>query len=178
MGLDVTAYSKIAPIDCVYDADGEPIDPRTRKPLEGHFFTVFVNSDFPGRADDLKAGGVYTYDGALAVPCGAYSRYNRWRNDLAAMAGWPVGQYEQYGRMWDSNCVACWNGAQGPFSELINFSDCDGTIGTAVSKKLAADFAEFQTKADQYGDAAFLDQYALWRRAFELASDNGAVRFH
>lgn len=178
MGLDVTAYSRLTQVDCVYDADGEPIDPVTREPLEGNHVQVFINYDFLGRADDLTDRGVYTYADAIAVPCGTYSRYNRWRNALAAMAGWPVGQYEQYGAKYDSNCVACWNGAVGPFSELIDFSDCEGVIGPSVSAKLASDFAEFQEKADEVGDDEFRGQYAKWRKAFELAADGGCVRFH
>jgi hypothetical protein len=74
--------------------------------------------------------------------------------------------------------VACWNGAQGPFSELIHFSDCEGVIGTAVSKKLAADFAAFDEKAKAAGNERYYAKYQEWRKAFEMAANGGAVDFH
>ena len=78
---------------------------------------------------------------------------------------------------------AAWaNGAQGrPFFELIHFSDCEGIIGPKISAKLAKDFADNQAKADVYRvDEAswFREKYSDWRRAFEMAADNGAVEFH
>ena len=61
---------------------------------------------------------------------------------------------------------------------MINFSDCEGVIGPKTSAKLAKDFAEFQAQADAHPDDWFRDLYTTWRRAFELASDDGAVGFH
>ncbi|EJO27445.1 hypothetical protein QWC_31809, partial [Achromobacter marplatensis] len=104
-----------------------------------------------------------------------------WRDELAKAAGYPKGKYKQHGMDWESHCVECWNGAQGPFSELINFSDCEGAIGTAVSAKLARDFAEFDAKAkDHSGDlgARFYQLYKEFRAVFEMAADSGAVYFH
>ena len=177
MGLDVSAYSKVTKVDCLFDEDGEPVDPSTREAIKGDWFQAYVNPHFPGRADGIDDRSVYTYKDSDGMRAGGYAGYNRWRDDLAKIAGWPKGQYEHYGKMGDSYCVSCWNGETGPFSELINFSDAEGVIGTATAQKLAKDFATFQAAADAEG-GYFAEKYAEWRHLFELASDGGCVRFH
>lgn len=179
MGLDVTAFEDIQKIDCIFNAEGEAVDPKTRRAIDyDTYFHPRHNNDFPGRADDIEDNACYTYADAIDVSAGPYSKYNWWRDELAKLAGYPLGKYEKYGTMYDSYCVACWNGKTGPFSELINFSDCEGTIGTAVSKKLAADFAKFQTAGDAHPDEYFWSKYSEWRTAFEMAANNGCVIFH
>lgn len=177
MGLDVSAYAKIKKIGCLFDVDGEPVDPVTRKPVEGEYFQAHVNHDFPGRADDIEDRAIYIYENSDRLAAGSYGYYNRWRDELARLAGYPKGQYEQYGNKYDSYCAACWNGATGPFSELINFSDAEGVIGAVVARKLAADFAEFQAAADRIG-GEFAAKYSEWRKLFEMASNSGCVLFH
>jgi hypothetical protein len=176
MGLDISAYRKITKIDAVFDAGGEPIDPTTRESIE-YDMQAFKNDNFPGRADEVEDRAIYKAADSFGFRAGGYGGFNAWRNELAKMAGYPLGQYEQYGKMWDSHCVACWNGATGPFSELINFSDCEGVIGATVAAKLAKDFADYQSKADECDDF-FTLKYAEWRKAFEMAADGGAVTFH
>lgn len=190
MGLDVTAYRRLTKLDAVYDADGEPIDPITRETI-GYDLYAFVNPDFPGSADELEHRAVYSAADSHHFRAGSYSGYNRWREGLAEIAGYPLGEYDKYGRKWPSHCIACWNGATGPFSELINFSDCEGVIGAAVSAKLAKDFADFQPHVDalerreDYFSEEFVrfrtrfrSLYAEFRKAFEMAADGGAVAFH
>jgi hypothetical protein len=73
-----------------------------------------------------------------------------------------------------------WNGNKGPFSELINFSDCEGTIGSEISKKLLKDFEEYKSKAEKIEDKYSLDfheNYNNWIKALTLASDNGCIIF-
>lgn len=177
MGLDISAYRKITKIDAVFDADGEPIDPTTRVPID-YDMRAYKNDDFPGRADEIEDRAVYSAEDSMGFRAGSYGGYNAWREQLAKLAGYPVDQYEQYGKMYDSHCVACWNGATGPFSELIHFSDCEGVIGPSVAAKLAKDFADFQEAADKVAEDWFVVQYAKWRKAFEMAADAGAVSFH
>lgn len=177
MGLDITAYRKIDKIDAVFDAHEEPINPVTREPIED-YTRFYLNDDFPGRANEIEDRGVYRFADHFGFRAGSYGGYNMWRNELAKLAGYPLGQYEQYGRMWDSYCVACWEGKEGPFSELINFSDAEGAIGASVSAKLAKDFADFQEEAEKVEAPYFKELYAKWRKAFEMASDSGAVSFH
>lgn len=177
MGLDITAFKQLKKLDCVFDAYGEPIDPITKGLLEGDWQQFYVNPDFPGRADEIENRAVYAYADAEHVFGRAYSAYNRLRDDLAKLAGYPLGYYDDHGSKRESYCVACWHGTDGPFAEIINFSDCEGTIGAAVSAKLAKDFADFQDKADVHEDEQFREFYAAMRKSFEMAADGGAVRY-
>lgn len=177
MGLDVTAYSKIQKVDAVFDGDGEPIDPQTREPLDD-VVRLQVNYDFPARAADIEDGGIYSFAAVAHVAAGAYSYYNRWREELAKLAGWPLGSYEQYGKRWPSHAASAWDAQSGPFWELILFSDSEGAMGPAVCAKMAKDFADYQAKADAHEDERFRAKYAAWRAAFDLAADGGAMRFH
>jgi len=179
MGLDILAFSKCKKLDVVYDADGEPIDSGSHEPMShGSFTRIYVNPDFPGRADEFEDKGCYAYEQSDGFCAGSYFGYNHWREKLAELAGYQLESSQEYGRERASHCAACWRGEGGPFSELINFSDCEGAIGAAASKKLAADFAEFQTKADTHPDEHFRKKYGEWRAVFELAADDGCVCFH
>lgn len=177
MGLDISACKNAVNINAeVFDAEGDPIDPITREPLD-YDIRVCANADFPGREEGVVDRAYYKGDFSVSARWG-YGRYNALREELAKLAGYPAGQYEQYGMVRDSFCTTLWAGAQGPFAELINFSDCEGVIGPVVSKKLASDFAEFQSKADAHEAEMFRDFYSTMRQAFELASENGFVDFH
>ena len=177
MGLDITAYRQIEKLDAVFDAHGEPIDPQTREPLD-YDMRAYINDNFPGRANEIEDRAIYRSKDSFGFRAGGYGGYNSWRDELAKIAGWPLRQYERHGRPWDSHCIECWNGKDGPFSELINFSDCEGVIGAAVSAKLAKDFAGFDTAARDSSDSYFYELYSKWRQAFEMAADAGAVQFH
>jgi hypothetical protein len=177
MGLDITAYRRITKLDVALDSDDEPVDPITREPV-GYDFRAYLNADFPGRADEIEDRAIYSAEDSMCLHAGGYGGYNHWREQLAELAGYIPEDYEQYGRVRKSHCMPCWNGAEGPFAELINFSDCEGVIGCSVSAKLAKDFAEFQSKADSHKDEYFRAKYTEWRKAFEMAADQGAVEFH
>ncbi len=179
MGLDIIAYSKLEKSDCSYSADGEPVDPQTGKTLDDDTFVqVRLNPHFPGRADDLEDEACYSYDLTAYFYEGTYSGYNRWRDQLAELAGYPLGEADDAtGNKRSTYCAACWNGETGPFSELIHFSDSEGALGAEICKKLAADFAHFQVKADTHQDVAFRSTYADFREGFELAADGGCVCF-
>jgi hypothetical protein len=179
MGLDISAYSGIKKIDCIVNENGEAVDPSTREEIDyDTYFRAYVNDSFPGRADDIEHGACYSFNDSDGMRAGSYGGYNIWRDKLAELAGYPLGEFESNGAIRKSHALACWNGASGPFSELINFSDCDGIIGPSISKKLAKDFADYQSKANESRDEDFLKRYNDWRKMFELAADNGAVCFH
>jgi hypothetical protein len=154
MGLDISYYSKIKRIG---DADGET------EYADGHTH-IYVNPDFPAQADGL-ADGAYTYADGDGFRAGGYGGYNSWRQWLAKQAGY--------------RDIDAFDGAvpaDAPFLPLVNFSDCEGVIGAKTSKRLAADFAAFADKVT--GDDYHLAKYQEWQRAFETASDGGAVVFH
>ncbi len=167
MGLDITAHRNLQAVRPLTD---EEIEWGGIKDDDSNLVTIWhFNDDFPDHAEGLKEKTVYTADESFDFSAGSYGGYNDWRDELAKMAGHPSAKH------------AWANGADGkPFWELIHFSDCEGVIGPRISAKLAKDFAANQTKADavEYGEGYFQDKYTDWRRAFEMAADNGAVEFH
>lgn len=179
MGLDITAYSKVRKIDCHFDAEGDPIDKVTGEHLD-YDFQAYANPDFPGRNGSIEGRAIYAAADRFDFWAGGYGGYNAWRNELAQLAGYPQAPYVPHGSgtIQLRHDAAAWAAAEGAFWELINFSDCEGVIAPEVSKKLAQDFADYQDKADAHGDELFRGRFAEFRKAFELASDQGAVRFH
>lgn len=169
----------------MFDADGEPIDPSTRETLD-YDLRVYANNDFPGRADGLEDRGVYSAEYSMGFRAGSYRGYNAWREELAKLAGYsavPVDRYNT-GKVEMRHDYGAWQAESGPFLELIEFSDCEGTIGSTVSAKLAKDFADWDERAKQHDDASqnwhgrFYSLYQQWRTAFEMAANGGAVDFH
>lgn len=160
MGLDITAYSKLKPYEKEVTEYNEPVDENDW----GTVVSIYVNSDFSERCEDVPEGA-YDYEEEINFRAGSYGGYNAWRADLAALVG--------------LDPQACWDGTitEGPFYELINFSDCEGTLGTAVCKKLLADFEAHADKLNKNADY-FTTKYIEWMQAFKLASDDGCVRFH
>lgn len=169
MGLDITAHRQIKKLegierhDDAYDAGG---------------FVAYANDDFPGRAEGVEDRGAYIGTEEHDFRAGSYSGYNNWREQLAVLAGYPADETADDRHRHSRAAFAA---SEGPFWELINFSDCEGVIGPVVSAKLAKDFADHQAKADavEGPDADwFKSAYANWRKAFEMAADGGCVDFH
>lgn len=165
MGLDITAYQGLKVTGATQEDDSEVVQ-------------FWANTDFPGREEGLSVDAYYAYEDSFKFRAGGYGGYNAWRNTLAKVAGYPESEVTSYGLPMKTYCAACWSGAQGPFAELINFSDCEGVIGPVVAKKLAADFAEFEEKARNEFDERGFVRYHDFKTAFEMAADNGAVAFH
>lgn len=134
---------------------------------------VWNDRGFEGREAPLVLGHYYTAGGCMDAFSGAYSRYSRFREHLAMLAGYPGHATDFFGFKYTQGC---WDSPWGPFWELINFSDCEGVIGTDACVKLAADFKEFQDGADK-AVGEFLGHYNSFRRAFEYASEEGCVVF-
>lgn len=179
MGLDISAFKQLTKIDCVFDAEGEPIHPETREALD-YDFRAHVNPDFPGRNGSTENLAIYRAGDSFGFRAGGYGGYNAWRNELAKLAAYPAKPFDRYktGDVQQRHDQGAWEADSGPFWELINFSDCEGVIGAEVAAKLAKDFADHQEKADAHTDLRFLESYNEWRKAFEMAADNGAVDFH
>lgn len=146
MGTSIYAMSGLSPAD---QATGQT--------------WLYDNPEYPGRAEPF-ASGDYTYHAVQHMLAHSYGNYSRWRNQLAELAG-----YASAADAWG-------NHSGGPFWELINFSDCQGTLGTLVCAKLAQDFAQFQAAADAHPDEYFRADYNSMRAGFELAATDGAVK--
>lgn len=158
MGLDITAYKKLSVVEVPkLDEDGELVNWETEW-IPGESM-VWSEKHFPGRGEGIDPKKAYTWEDAFGFCAGSYSGYNWWRRQLEKFA----------------------EGEE--FQELINFADNEGVIGFVVSKKLAEDFNDNMQKAvnfsESLGDESkyWLESYLDWKRAFEVASDNGAVEF-
>lgn len=169
MGLDITAYRKLTlDPDAQTDEAGCPTDWKTHVRI-----TDCMERHFPGRMAGIEPG-VYRAEETLSFRAGSYGGYSAWRDWLARLVG-----YTSADDLWEA-VEADPAKLSGPFAEMISFADNEGVIGPVVSAKLAKDFAEHQTAAEvasrTVGD--FFDRYAMWRKAFEMAADGGAVDFH
>lgn len=170
MGLDCTAYKNIRQMskeevtyDEYEDENGQVVD---RYPNNGISF--YVNPGFSEVAKEIQPQAIYDFEEKFSWRAGSYSGYNSWRNWLAKLAGW-------------KNDEDAWNNGKNgqPFYELINFSDCEGTIGTQTCQKLLQDFISFEEKAKQMSqDSYYFNLYVTWKEAMIIASENGAISFH
>ena len=162
MGLDITAYSQLKDTGRPFDWDTD----------EGNAYIPGNIPDFAKRCVEFTPRNVFEYEDTLHARIGAYSSYGAWREKLAELAGYPpvVGRPRPYSE-------GAWAATEGPFRELIDFTDCDGVLGTAVCQKLAKEFADYEASARLLGDEDFLYTYLQFKAAVELASDGGAVVF-
>jgi hypothetical protein len=163
MGLDISVYINLKEVpshEVEVDSDGYPVD-------WDKFQKFYVNPHFEGRAEPIREDVFYTFDTTEIDPGWSYSGYGRHRRTLAELISQNIED------IWAEEFTTC------PFYELINFSDCEGIIGSVVSAKLAKDFAEYQYRADAHQDAYFREFYNEMRKAFEAAANNnGVVVFH
>lgn len=163
MGLEVTAYGNVTLIEDMDDLDA----------YDEAWVTIFVdgNKDFKEQFEGLHRG-VYSFERHMDFCAGSYRGYKEWRANLCRL----IHGVEPF-VIWEA--PEQWQDA--PFHYLINFSDCEGYIGPIASARLATDFAVYQGRVDIYDDPVawyFREKYTCWRRAFELAAQNGFVEFH
>lgn len=161
MGLNIIAYRQLKPVqNPTLDEDGYPISWEAEwKPGTSMKWSENI---WPGRGEGISPDTVYTFDDKFDFRAGSYNGYNRWREKLEEFAD-----------------------GRDLFLELINFADNEGVIGPIVSAKLAIDFMENAEAAISFANARidesehewWLEKYSDWRKAFEMASDNGAVDF-
>lgn len=158
MGLDITAYKNLKVVEKPqFNEYGELENWDTEwKPGAS---MEWSEKHFPGRGEGINSNTVYTWEENFTFRAGSYSGYNLWRSKLAKFAG------------------------GSDFNELINFADNEGVIGFVVSKKLADDFNKNEAKAKEFAETFedgdwWFDKYQSWKKAFEIASENGAIDFH
>lgn len=162
MGLDITAYSQLKDTGRPFDWDKD----------EGNAYIPHNHPDFAERCTEFTPWNSLEYEDELRTCIGAYSYYGAWREKLAKLAGYPPVT----GRLFPHS-EGAWASTEGPFWELIDFTDCDGVLGTTVCQKLAKDFAAYEESARLLGDEDFLYTYLQFKAAVEFASDGGAVVF-
>lgn len=163
MGLDIIAYSELKKneyLSTMSEEDREDLDINCliMSPL-----LTEIDEAFPGRAEPLKYNGdIYT--------CGSYKEYG-------------IGSYGTYG--WFRRALESFSENCDCFNELIDFSDCEGVIGSIVSEKLYEDFSSNAESFEQWVYQKYsvvegellLQMYYKFESAFEIAKDGGAVEF-
>jgi hypothetical protein len=176
MGLDVSAYQQMRLIDACVNERGEIIDPKTGNELSDTV-EVWDNPDFEGRAAPLHSGNFYSYEETTEVVSHGYSGFSRWRDTLAKISGWALAEYTSFGVKGYSHAASAWAATEGPFWELINFSDCEGFIGTEACKKLSGDFEKYKEAASNEEENFYI-LYLRWKEGVSFAAENGALEFH
>ncbi|WP_323994733.1 hypothetical protein [Aeromonas hydrophila] len=183
MGLDIRAYRNLTKLDVIFNEDGDALDKSTLQPVE-YDTRTYANPDFPGREEGVEDRAAYKAEESMGFSAGSYMGYGAWREELAKLAGYPLSPVDRgFGHAVEMHSGGAWEAENGPFWELIYFSDCEGVIGPVVSAKLAKDFAEFDERARRHDEAAGLngglyERFQLWRQAFEMAADGGLVNFY
>jgi hypothetical protein len=180
MGLDIHAASHLRYVGPFpKDEERERLERELlaqNKYLDDVYFFLSANS--PGhkaRLAGMKVG-YYEYTDRTeqhSFRAGSYSGYNWWRQQLCLFAlGVAPEEVWRHPRRYRGK----------PFVELIDFTDCDGRIGTKVAAKLAQDFRDHEKPAADFAstlgeDSGWLENYEDFALAFELAAQDGALAF-
>lgn len=177
MGIDIYAYRKLRKTDKpIEHEDGHYVVDKSDEGLA--WFDRGVSDAFdeaheelygtrPGYFDGLDDGFYYAYDEEESFFGCAYSTYSTFRDIL-------------------TEYVAAKGLDEGTFREMIYFSDCDGTIGPKVCKKLLSDFeanldgfCEFAKETlpeDGWFDEKFaVSLYKDYLNGLRYGADNGAL---
>ena len=160
MGLDIRAYKNLKETKFpVYDEWGD-LDYDVN--INFDYDIEITENNFKGRSEGLYKEKIYNWENMYSFTCGSYSGYNNWRSLL-----------KEFSKTLKGNNI---------FYELIEFSDCEGIIGSVVSKKLYNDFKNNENKAYEYSKKIsdgkyWYNKYKEWENAFKIAKENGAVYF-
>lgn len=189
MGLDIFAVSHLKYVRSIPKGKGlgrleQEVQDKGKEFFEVYFILSPNDPAHRARLTGMKPG-LYEYTTKSrrhGFRAGSYSYYNWWRNELANFA---LGVDAE--DVWFEPHM--YRGQ--PFVELINFTDCDGRIGTTVAAKLAADFTSHTAKAKRFAatvthpDAPddpdtgtyWLQNFRDFATAFRLAAKDGALEF-
>jgi hypothetical protein len=170
MGLDITVYKNVNVIGHASRIDDWEEDYYMKDRENTVYIYPGLSDFFPEWAEGLEYGAVYEYEDSFSFRAGSYSGYNYWRRWLCET-------------FLDVDPKVVWNTPEAfenaPFYRLIHFADNEGYISQVHAQKLARDFQQYQEKVDDLDCEPWLkDKYADWRKAFEMASENGFVDFH
>jgi hypothetical protein len=180
IGLDITAFENATLVDDEHeqgeDADGNWCNEDPEYGGKGHVRAYMAAPSFSQSFRGLEEGRCYLTEGeTFGFRAGSYSGHGAFRDALSEVA---LGVTPDI--VWgDPDAYK-----EEPFFELINFSDCEGTIGPEACADLARDFQEglalgVRARLESYGyDGYLAEKYDEWQKAFELAADTGLVDFH
>jgi hypothetical protein len=186
MGLDVFAashlrYARPMPRRNAFDRLEAEVAGQGKSLDEVYFFFSANDASHRARLGGMKVG-LYTYTRSSrrhSFRAGSYGYYNWWRNELSLFAlGVAAETVWAAPRAYRARA----------FMELIDFTDCDGRIGTTVAAKLAADFTAYAKRATRHAATIVMDgvtdagadwlaNYRDFARALRLAAKGGALTF-
>lgn len=151
MGLDVTAYKNIKIVE-----DEEP-----------EYY--FSNTGFPqSNMNDLENKEIQIdFDEEFDFRAGSYGGYNKFRNELCISIN-KISAEE----LWASKDETL------KFYWLINFTNCDGYIGTSYCEILYDEFCKYEEEVKEKLNEYWHQSYDNFKEAFRLASGDGLVSFH
>lgn len=195
MGLDITAYENSTFVSKgEYTDDGWVSDDGSTETdinWSDHHVVNF-NYDCPGREEGLENEGLYTNgDDPYSFRAGSYSGYSWYRDQLAELAEYePVYELPEFlkGSFRDDylrnyikehpHYASASISQNGPFFEQINFSDCEGVLGTTVCQRLLMDYDKYAETVKKHENSHFIELYSSWHEAFRKAANNGHIDFH
>lgn len=155
MGLDITAYENIREIE-----DNEP---------EYYFSGGWEQSNME-KIEDREVQ--VEFDNELDFRAGSYMGYGGFRKHLCQV----VNKIE-IEKLWEIKDISV---KETPFYWLLNFSDCEGYIGTSYCEILFDNFKDFEQIFMEGTDknSYFIEVYLNFKEAFEIAKNKGLVNFH
>ena len=161
MGLGIVAYSNLTPVteDEAVQCNDEDLVPAQAHP---DFERTTRGSAPYYRITDTTVTWTWR--------AGSYSGYNGFRNMLASLAGVSITDVWKLPNLY-------W---EVPFFELLNFSDCEGTVGTEAAKDLLVDFIQHRPQFVAMvasDDPYWISLYDNWIHGLTLASENGVLYF-
>ena len=151
MGLDITAYKNIKIIESE----------------EPEYY--FSNTGFPqSNMIDFENKEIQiNFDEEFDFRAGSYGGYNKFRNELCISAN-NISDEE----LWASKDESL------KFYWLINFTDCDGYIGTSYCDILYDEFCKYEDEVKLKLNEYFHETYDNFKEAFRLGQESGLVSFH
>jgi|APSaa5957512622_1039677.scaffolds.fasta_scaffold71491_2 hypothetical protein len=184
MGLDIHVYPEVNFDERVSQEEGEE--------NWGLYTYLYAHTGYPDRHEGIETGYYSKGDEGddWGFRAGSYSGYSAWRRWLCTLVyGMDIEKF------WDE-------AKEGPFWELLNFSDCEGFIGPKTSAKLAGDFEDLffalsagslehlcsalegkeapmdlPGRGEASSDPWLMEVAKEWHKAFRDAAHTGVVRF-
>jgi hypothetical protein len=180
MGLDIYAYSNVK-LDKETSKKLEDCDDQECDSIIGKNRVAYINPDFPKHTKDLESTGwtlrsAFTSTGEhkpeISMSCGGYGVLRAMICEavlgIKPKALWEIIYADQENYNHDEN----------PLTYLINFSDCEGTIGPSVSKKIYKSLIENEEKISSFiTDSWYKERFIELVEVFRVGSLDGIVTF-
>jgi len=158
MGICVTAYKNLTLLyKPIFDADGRPVD--------FNHWIAGINIRNQHTAPEwwypIIPNLVYEWTEAYIFNAGDLFQHARWLEQLKYFKG------------------------ENGFQEFTSYAGCNRVIGSNIAAIISNDFSKYNKDAIDYAKSLnhpegilFIDAYQYWKKAFELAADNGAVEYY